>query len=121
MNETAKANHTPGPWQIDSEDGQWWIYGGGDARATTGIAKCDLIVNAVMGICKQQNVIGQRMPDGEREANARLIAAAPDLLDALREIVDVGAEYYDMDSGENGSPAMAAARAAIAKAEGGAA
>jgi hypothetical protein len=119
MNETAKANHTPGPWQIDSEDGQWWIYGGGDARATTGIAKCDLIVNAVMGICKQQNVIGQRMPDGEREANARLIAAAPDLLAVARRAVAMCTCHATM---RPDIPCLScAARAAIAKAEGGAA
>ena len=117
MSETAKANHTPGPWQIDSEDCQWWIYGGGDARATTGIAKCDLIVNAVMGICKQQNVIRQRMPDGEREANARLIAAAPDLLDVCKRIVT----YYAGETRPEAVFKLDAARAAIAKAEGGAA
>jgi hypothetical protein len=85
------AQHTPGPWQIDSEDGQWWIYGGGDERATIGIAKCDLIVNAVSGICKQQNPINGGIDNDEKLANAALIAAAPDLLAAV-ESIDWGHE-----------------------------
>lgn len=45
------------------------------------------------------------------EANARLIAAAPDLLDALKEVVRISDRKHD---------AWDAARAAIAKATGGA-
>ena len=56
------------------------------------------------------------------EADARLIAAAPDLLEIARAIVaicDIG-KYADMACME-GSPLVDAARDAIAKAEGGAA
>lgn len=45
-------------------------------------------------------------------------AAAPDLLDALQNIVSVGREFYDMDCGENGAAAIEQAEAAIAKALG---
>ena len=104
------AGHTPGPWEIDESGGQWWIYGAHDGRCTVGVAKCDLMVNAALNICKQQNVIGQGMPDEEKMANAHLIAAAPALLEALRAVVDC--PYPTPDNLKD------AARAALAKAEG---
>ena len=59
--------------------------------------------------------------DQELEANARLIAAAPELLEALIDIADDYSERFDMDSPST-NPGMkqvvAAARAAIAKAKG---
>ena len=48
------------------------------------------------------------------ESNARLIAAAPDLLEALEAITDL----YDTDEGCRSRPEYKAARAAIAKAKG---
>jgi len=57
----------------------------------------------------------------EAEANARLIAAAPDLLEALEDIANDYAERFDMDS-QSTNPGMKVvvenARAAIAKAKG---
>jgi hypothetical protein len=55
---------------------------------------------------------------GLREESARLIAAAPDLLGALRFILafyEPGQRYLDTNAWKN---AEAAARAAVAKAEG---
>jgi hypothetical protein len=40
-----------------------------------------------------------------------------ELLAALKNIVDVGCYYYNMDMGENGSDALKIAYAAIEKAE----
>ncbi len=109
--------HTPGPWEIDSSDGQWWIYGGKDKRPTIGVAKCDLIVNAVLGICKQQNVFDQQMPEEERQANARLISAAPDLLAVAKRAVAGCACHATM---RPDTPCLScAAREAVRKAEGG--
>ena len=51
--------------------------------------------------------------DSERNANARLIAAAPELLSALKEAL----VYVSSDSAAY--PLIAKMRAAIAKAEGG--
>jgi L-fucose mutarotase/ribose pyranase (RbsD/FucU family) len=49
----------------------------------------------------------------EYKANARLIAAAPDLLEALKSMCEGFSALKDSDF-----PALAKARAAIAKAEG---
>jgi hypothetical protein len=56
----------------------------------------------------------QGIDERTAEANARLIAAAPDLLDALRTIV----EYGPQSGMKADAPMLIAARAAIAKAEG---
>lgn len=55
------------------------------------------------------------------EADARLIAAAPDLLEALRELTDDVADRFDLDSPSTNpgiKSTVAAARAALAKATG---
>ncbi len=60
-----------------------------------------------------------RIHSGNRDdikANARLIAAAPDLLAALRTLLDIPSGQYS-ECGEY-EPAAAAARAAIARATG---
>jgi hypothetical protein len=96
--------HTPGPWIIDSI---------GQVTDRSG----RIIVVTVSG----HNIPNPAYPKGSfhylaeddgGEANARLIAAAPDLLDAL-EIIASGNTYPD--------DMVEIAREAIAKAEGGAA
>jgi hypothetical protein len=73
------AQHTPGPWTVfDSEtDGQTYGINGADGRAVV--------------------FYGATKYDGIRSrADARLIAAAPDLLAALRDIVSaLGYEGHD--------------------------
>ena len=95
-----EAKHTPGPW-LTHKEGFSSIYiesriGGGMLQE---VASCG--------------------PTGEgsdqQEANARLIAAAPELLEALAEIVSAadGEGWNQLD------PSLSKARAAIAKATGG--
>jgi PAS domain-containing protein len=63
---TTQATHTPGPWEISkNEAGELDICEAGAGNMIADLAKCK---NA--------------------EANARLIAAAPDLLEALRGSVE---------------------------------
>lgn len=92
--------HTPGPWE-------YWPAGNyhGFAIAPKGtlptlasVERCGLNLN----------VQAHNFP-GSTEANARLIAAAPELLEALKGVVRVADRATDE---------FDAARAAIAKAEG---
>lgn len=64
----AKSKHTPGPWKAYKLDGEWFIEGGDGDIAD----------------------VGFKTEDGEEadldalfEANAHLMAAAPELLEAL--------------------------------------
>ena len=94
------ANHTPGPWFADSS----FV---GSHSIDRFFIKCN----------------SKDLPNGvaEAEANARLIAAAPDLLAALRACVRAYDESVPVDqrwtTGTNLVPDWyAAARAAIARA-----
>jgi len=98
------SKHTPGPWvfsAIDSTEGFLVVE---KARPKSLVAT----------VCKR-NGCGWTCPHEEPWANARLIAAAPDLLEAAKTLM----EYWD-----NGTPVrpgcedIETLRAAIAKAEG---
>lgn len=86
----SEAKHTPGPWRKS----------GVIIKGANGEAVCFL----------SQRNDDHRKPDGELEANARLIAAAPKLLEALEVIVAA----FDGDIAD----ALKAAQAAIAEAKG---
>lgn len=90
----ANNKHTPGPWHV-----------GKDHEA--GISKGYFVGG---GGCVRANMVG---PAGNQEANARLIAAAPDILEALRQMV-ANAEA----DGKTYRSCYTQAVAAIAKAEG---
>lgn len=72
------AKHTPGPWALDevrTSIGRAFRIGAGEMlQAGKG---CCIIYDDYPG-----------NPDNERSANARLIAAAPDLLTALKGLRD---------------------------------
>lgn len=88
--------HTPGPW-VACGYGDYSDYDG----------KCRVVLGEG-GDIRTAVVLGFDTP--ENEANARLIAAAPDLLEALQDILDTGFA---------GGPQAKRARAAIQKATGG--
>ncbi len=88
--------HTPGPWKAHFEE----------AYFVTGP---DLGRVAMMMNLKGKHGLAGRRSGEESAANCRLIAAAPDLLEALRSMLE------DDDHDE----AKRKARAAIAKAEAG--
>lgn len=106
-------NHTPAPWDVvrinekgqSTPDGKnWWVYAG-NGNGWVG----DSYMSACLG------------SENDAEANARLIAAAPDLLEALREARDTLHQHYvDWDGEpEDAVPlqlARAKCEAAIAKA-----
>jgi hypothetical protein len=62
--------HTPGPWTTDPEFDQVWC-----SERSRRVANCD-----------HKNGI-HRLPQVERFANMRLIAAAPELADALLALI----------------------------------
>ena len=98
------AAHTPGPWVGISE-----LRKGGIARIKPAYTD---------GFCIAIIPVGNLI--SIREANARLIAAAPDLLEALK--LYVLQDNFATDYGYGvGGEAKATAEAAIAKATGGAA
>lgn len=109
------SEHTPGPWTM-TDDGSPFIYYLNDE----GINRFSASVQQGWASAND----GQRTPHSEILANAHLIAAAPDLLAALKEIVmGIGPFHQDpLEHAGNVIESMQAiARAAIAKAEGGAA
>jgi hypothetical protein len=88
--------HTPGPWRLTDERGSRWVQS------------------------EIEDVVCRVFSSGGKaryEADSRLIAAAPDLLAALRAIVQSLADQDDEGLIEHAEP-MIAARAAIARAEG---
>ena len=94
--------HTPGPWEVE-----------GDQIVTT---------DAGIPICSTPlaDEIAWGGPDliNEVEANARLIAAAPDLLATVKLLIERACPHPDEMTPEEYA-ALESARAAIAKAEGG--
>ena len=93
----SQAKHTPGPWQVTIDCGANVI------RAAEKEVR-DGVIAYMFSDCVASTW------GGVNEANARLIAAAPDLLAALIDVVG------DDESLQN--PWRVAARAAIAKATG---
>lgn len=91
--------HTPGPWELDHGD---------DGDNFTIRADGEFVTR----LTKSRYTDDRRDP--EAYANAALIAAAPDLLSSLRDVlaeIDGGGDHFDMS-------AVSRARAAIARAEG---
>lgn len=117
-----KNQHTPGPWKCQNEDGKWlgnhddWSASY-DGDNSTGVETTLPIVagdGTTVAIAVYQNTSFD--DDEELEANARLIAAAPDLLEAL---VQLNADArYARGGDEKALAAHERARAAIAKATG---
>lgn len=86
-----QATHTPGPWKYDPK---------------TGLVAHDEYDE--IGFSAVATIHQPYEATPERQANARLIAALPDLLEALESIVD--------DTWSNTAEMRKLARAAIAKA-----
>jgi hypothetical protein len=103
-----EAGHTPGPWRATPNGyGRWFVHGGPD------------LISDGTGTSYQALVCGGNNHDTLTEANARLIAAAPELYEVLADIM----ENPIFQTAIGGNPnmvedLMARASAALAKARG---
>lgn len=109
----SEAKHTPGPWHLIR-------CGGKDGSAVATIEpKPDMMVAPNYWLVATANTLRE-----EWAANARLIAAAPELLEALTAIVadfdmDRGAHIQEGGGDIEDTPEIGRARAAISRATGG--
>lgn len=102
---------TPGPWEVDPK-------GGGVVRSANPLTEvqyargkgCPQVALAIVMIDR---------PDGEQTANARLIAAAPELLEALACLLTMRDGPDSCVGDATLAIEVIRARAAIAKARGG--
>lgn len=106
------SKHTPGPWEVHNGTD---VYPVDDEKARFYVADCDPdnapVASSLLEPGEHPNT------DATYEqamANARLIAAAPDMLEALRRFE----AYYPAGINPWLDEAASLARAAIAKAEG---
>jgi ABC-type nitrate/sulfonate/bicarbonate transport system substrate-binding protein len=101
----SEIKHTPGPWSVHSGDDYNGVrIDGPDGRSVAHAHQRD-----------PHPTLGQGITQAEAEINARLIAAAPELLETMQMIMDRAEEWINMNlDGEVGDNA----RAAIAKATG---
>lgn len=95
------SRHTPGPW-----DFSWKIQPNG----------CPTVGHKGLMVCMVAHSAKQEDQRETALANAALISAAPDLLEALQALK----KLYETDKGCRSLPEYQSARAAIAKATGGA-
>lgn len=102
--QTEVAKHTPGPWHLEA------------SGPVSG--KFTLPVFAEVRPGQRWSVAHANGVDGEARANARLIAAAPELLVALRAMLGIDNPAAPDAGHVDYVRAVSLARAAIAKAEG---
>lgn len=106
--------HTPGTWAATFRGDDGWCVMS-PAEPDTGQGGTGLPISWVIAYAAN---VSPSTPDSTVEANARLMAAAPDLLEALEGFLD----WYNYGEGHDVPQRLVApsteARAAIAKARG---
>lgn len=110
------SKHTKAPWKAESYDGKSWRVTSENMPTYREVwPKCSDPVEAKIYVCAFRHVDseadGKQILIAANKANAQLIAAAPDLLAALKAVMP----YVDL---QHISPTIIMAEAAIAKAEG---
>jgi hypothetical protein len=104
--------HTPGPWHTDDP---YFIYvWGADQQMVADLPTCDEETYLA-----RMRGVGRGATEDEQRANARLIAAAPDLLEVCKRGRQKLATYQHVYEGDKELRSLLSAwDAAIAKAEG---
>lgn len=107
--------HTPGPWQVGARYGNNKIE---IADASYDKLICTVWTHQFQGSMFEPDRQFQPLPYGA--ANARLIAASPEMLDALKELVGAVEKFIhpQPDKPHSAWAKLVRARAAIAKATG---
>ncbi len=103
MTDETTGKHTPGPWEV----------GDGGVRGSEHTIYCSDRTGSAVATVKFEPIDLTGRSPHERAANARLIAAAPDLLAACKMVADIAVSWSPITPGD-----IAQVRAAIAKAEG---
>ena len=101
--------HTPGPWAWQGDLYKELVSLSNPKIGPNGAAQYTVVIDDGSAAGEYSQMIDPEGPD------ARLIAASPDLLDALQSLVDMDVSYQ---RGQKVSDAVDKARAAIAKATG---
>ncbi len=113
------ATHTLGPWELDTEidaDDYGAVQRDGSRPLMRQYIRHAGPLGGRIGVCFQNCLVTS---DDELHANARLIAAAPDLLEALQDLFGADMEHVLMGDGKDDQiEAIAKAKAAIANATG---
>ena len=104
MTSETKLNHSPAPWVVSDNTATPYGQLTVDSEQSGAVAICYTVER------------GENAAPRECLANARLISAAPDLLIALRDLLDDAIRLGICDSNMSGS--AIAARAAIKRATG---
>ena len=112
--------HTPGPWRATISKGDL-KHGGYPDKCISFVIDSDTRKLMAMGEC-WNTFSDDPNPFPEIEANARLIAAAPEMLDALKSLYEhcamIHKTWGDGCNQKQADAAIIAGHAAIAKAEG---
>lgn len=119
MKETdATAKHTPGPWVVDLTGP--FLLGGDSVPVEGQSTETGLIHREICTVLLDTDAYPEGKEFLEDCANARLIAAAPDLLEALKSLLSETEEieYHSMVEAQSMQIEQDKARVAIAKAEG---
>lgn len=105
----ANSKHTPGPWKATRR------YPNAFQVFADNVHICEIDHWGV----RQTDLTSDLKPEGEPEANARLIAAAPELLEGCKAMLPlVDGLWRQLGESEECARAVESARAAITKAMG---
>jgi hypothetical protein len=110
------SKHTPGPWEVAEENGDYFVQVASQPSVGHPMFDRYRIIHGWVG---GDGTDSPKPELGTPIANARLIAAAPELLEALQKLVDSCADSDGAQYGTLGTSFVRSiATAAIAKATG---